>query len=278
MLASLSLKQAEASLLAAGVVSAAAEAELLMCHLMEISRGELVTQLVLDRELQSPGGYFDLVEVRCTRVPLQHITGKAPFRSIELKVGKGVFIPRPETEQVVQVAINFLALLPGQPKALDIGTGSGAIAISIAKETHAKVTAIELSSAAAEFARANIEALKVDVELLEGDFMELIGHLAQFDLIISNPPYIPASMIPVDLEVRDYDPALALYGGEDGLDVVRDLAASTKLILREGGLLVLEHADGQSDSICELLLENNWRSVQVHPDPTGRLRAVSATR
>jgi release factor glutamine methyltransferase len=278
MLASLSLKQAEASLLAAGVVSAAAEAELLMCHLMEISRGELVTQLVLDRELQSPDGYFDLVEVRCTRVPLQHITGKAPFRSIELKVGKGVFIPRPETEQVVQVAIDFLALLPGQPKALDIGTGSGAIAISIAKETHARVTAIELSSDAAEFARANIEALKVDVELLEGDFMELIGNLPQFDLIISNPPYIPASMIPVDLEVRDYDPALALYGGEDGLDVVRDLAASTKLVLREGGLLVLEHADGQSDSICELLLENNWRSVQVHPDPTGRLRAVSATR
>jgi release factor glutamine methyltransferase len=278
MLASLSLKQAEASLLAAGVVSAAAEAELLMCHLMEISRGELVTQLVLDRELQSPGGYFDLVEVRCTRVPLQHITGKAPFRSIELKVGKGVFIPRPETEQVVQVAIDFLALLPGQPTALDVGTGSGAIAISIAKETHAKVTAIELSSDAAEFARANIEALKVDVELLEGDFMEHIGNLPQFDLIISNPPYIPASMVPVDLEVRDYDPALALYGGEDGLDVVRDLAASTKLILREGGLLVLEHADGQSDSICELLLENNWRSVQVHPDPTGRLRAVSATR
>ena len=278
MLASLSLKQAEASLLAAGVVSAAAEAELLMCHLLKISRGELVTQLVLDRELQSPDGYFDLVEVRCTRVPLQHITGKAPFRSIELKVGKGVFIPRPETEQVVQVAIDFLALLPGQPKALDIGTGSGAIAISIAKETHARVTAIELSRDAAEFARANIEALKVDVELLEGDFMELIGNLPQFDLIISNPPYIPASMVPVDLEVRDYDLALALYGGEDGLDVVRVLAASTKLILREGGLLVLEHADGQSDSICELLLENNWRSVQVHPDPTGRLRAVSATR
>jgi len=278
MLASSSLKQAEASLLAAEVVSAAADAELLMCHLLEISRGELVTQLVLDRELQAPDGYFDLVEVRCTRVPLQHIIGKAPFRSIELKVGKGVFIPRPETEQVVQVAIDFLGLLPGQPRALDIGTGSGAIAISIAKETHAKVTAIELSSYAAEFARANIKALEADVELLEGDFMEHIGNLPQFDLIISNPPYIPASMVPVDLEVRDYDPALALYGGEDGLDVVRDLVASTKLILREGGLLVLEHADGQSDSICELLLENNWRSVQVHPDPTGRLRAVSATR
>ena len=104
-----------------------------------------------------------------------------------------------------------------------------------------------------------------------------MGNLPQFDLIISNPPYIPDSMVPLDQEVRDYDPALALYGGEDGLDIVRDLVATTKLILREGGLLVLEHADGQSDSICELLLENNWRRIQVHPDSTGRLRAVSAT-
>ena len=168
-------------------------------------------------------------------------------------------------------------MLPGEPLALDIGTGSGAIAISIAKETHAKVTAIELSGAAAEFARANISALEANVDLLEGDFMELIGNLPQFDLIISNPPYIPDSMVPLYQEVRDYDPALALYGGEDGLDIVRDLVATTKLILREGGLLVLEHADGQSDSICELLLENNWRRIQVHPDSTGRLRAVSAT-
>jgi len=277
VLASTSLKQAEASLSAAGIISAAAEAELLMCYYLEISRGELATQLVLDTDLEAPSGFFDLVELRCSRVPLQHITGKAPFRSIELSVGEGVFIPRPETEQVVQVAIDFLALLPGEPRALDIGTGSGAIAISIAKETNAKVTAIELSEAAAEFARANISALGANVDLLEGDFMELMGNLPQFDLIISNPPYIPNSMVPLDQEVRDYDPALALYGGEDGLDIVRDLVATTKLILREGGLLVLEHADGQSDSICELLLENNWRRIQVHPDSTGRLRAVSAT-
>jgi len=277
VLASTSLKQAEASLSAAGIISAAAEAELLMCYYLEISRGELATQLVLDTDLEAPSGFFDLVELRCSRVPLQHITGKAPFRSIELSVGEGVFIPRPETEQVVQVAIDFLALLPGEPRALDIGTGSGAIAISIAKETNAKVTAIEFSEAAAEFARANISALGANVDLLEGDFMELMGNLPQFDLIISNPPYIPNSMVPLDQEVRDYDPALALYGGEDGLDIVRDLVATTKLILREGGLLVLEHADGQSDSICELLLENNWRRIQVHPDSTGRLRAVSAT-
>ena len=212
MLASTSLKQAEASLSAAGIISAAAEAELLMCYYLEISRGELATQLVLDTDLEAPSGFFDLVELRCSRVPLQHITGKAPFRSIELSVGEGVFIPRPETEQVVQVAIDFLALLPGEPRALDIGTGSGAIAISIAKETNAKVTAIEFSEAAAEFARANISALGANVDLLEGDFMELMGNLPQFDLIISNPPYIPNSMVPLDQEVRDYDPALALYG------------------------------------------------------------------
>jgi len=150
--------------------------------------------------------------------------------------------------------------------------------ISIARETNAKVTAIELSSDAVEFARANIKTIEADIELLEGDFMEHLGNLPKFDLIISNPPYIPDSLVPVDQEVRDYDPALALYGGEDGLDVVRDLVSSTKLVLRDGGLLVLEHADGQSDAICQLLLENNWRRVQVHPDSTGRLRAVSATR
>jgi len=99
-----------------------------------------------------------------------------------------------------------------------------------------------------------------------------------FDLVISNPPYIPDGLVPHDVEVKDHDPALALYGGADGLDVIRDLVVVCRMLVRDGGLLVLEHADGQSDQVCQLLLENNWRSVQVHPDPTGRLRAVSATR
>lgn len=272
------LTEATQALSQAGIVSAKAEAEILLSHCLGISRGELITKLVLAESIELPSEFQRLLEMRKTRIPLQHLIGTAPFRNLELAVGPGVFIPRPETEQVTQIAIDFLSLLPGEPRALDIGTGSGAIAISLAKETNAQVTAIELSELAAEFASRNIEANAASVELLTGDFMELAGGLGEFDLVISNPPYIPESMTPIDIEVRDHDPELALYGGVDGLDVVRDLVSVCKLLVRPGGLLVLEHADGQSDEICELLLLNNWRRIQVHPDPTGRLRAVSATR
>lgn len=272
------LTEATQALSQAGIVSAKAEAEILLSHCLGISRGELITKLVLAESIEIPSEFQRLMEMRKTRIPLQHLIGTAPFRNLELAVGPGVFIPRPETEQVTQIAIDFLSLLPGEPRALDIGTGSGAIAISLAKETNAQVTAIELSELAADFASKNIEANAASVELLTGDFMELAGGLGEFDLVISNPPYIPESMTPIDIEVRDHDPELALYGGIDGLDVVRDLVSVCKLLVRPGGLLVLEHADGQSDEICELLLLNNWRRIQVHPDPTGRLRAVSATR
>jgi len=272
------LAEASQTLLRAGIVSHAAEAEILLSHCLKISRGELVTKLVMGQDLEIPTEFYELLEKRATRIPLQHLIGTAPFRSIDLAVGPGVFVPRPETEQVTQVAIDFLSLLPGEPTALDIGTGSGAIAISIAKETNAQVTAIELSESAAGYVKRNIENLNAPVKLLVGDFMELAGSLGVFDLVISNPPYIPDGLVPHDVEVKDHDPALALYGGADGLDVIRDLVVVCRVLVRDGGLLVLEHADGQSDQVCQLLLENNWRSVQVHPDPTGRLRAVSATR
>ena len=278
MLASLALQKAEAALVSAGIVSAKAESEILLSHALGISRGELLARLITEANLEVGQQFSELVELRCTRLPLQHILGTAPFRSLELKVGPGVFIPRPETEQVAQIAIDFLNFLPGQPTALDIGTGSGAIAIALATETNASVTAIEISDKAAGFASANIASSNADVTLIVDDFLETLGSLPEFDLVISNPPYIPNGLLPIDPEVRDHDPALALYGGEDGLDVIRDLASGVKLVLRDGGLFVLEHADGQSDAIRELLLEQDWRSVQVHPDPTGRLRAVSAIR
>ncbi|MDG2496587.1 MAG: peptide chain release factor N(5)-glutamine methyltransferase [Aquiluna sp.] len=278
MLASAALLEAQEALATAGVLSAKAESEILLAHVLKISRGQVLAKLITEPDLEVDEGFGVLIERRCTRVPLQHILGTAPFRSLELAVGPGVFIPRPETEQVAQIAIDFLNLLPGESKALDIGTGSGAIAIAIAAETNTVVTAIEISKEAAVFTAENISNLNANVTLIVADFLEVIGALPEFDLVISNPPYIPNDMVPIDPEVRDHDPALALYGGEDGLDIIRDLATGVKLVLRDGGLFVLEHADGQSDAICELLLENNWRSIQVHPDPTGRLRAVSATR
>jgi release factor glutamine methyltransferase len=262
---------------AAGIVSFEAESEILLADFLSISRGEL-NALALTGEERDLSEFEDLVRRRESREPLQHITGKAPFRSIELQVGPGVFIPRFETELVTQVAIDFLRTLPKPGTAVDVGTGSGAIAISLALETSASVVAIEQSAEACEFARRNIVALAPEVELIHGDFADTLPSLEDVDLVISNPPYIPSGAVPLDPEVRDFDPEAALYSGEDGLNAIRELAVMAQIPLRSGGLLVIEHADTQSDEVSELLLSEGWRAVSVHPDNTGRLRAVSAWR
>ncbi|MEY5145779.1 MAG: peptide chain release factor N(5)-glutamine methyltransferase [Actinomycetota bacterium] len=271
---------AKEKLASSGVPSPDADAHWLLAHATDSTRAELLTNISFDLVLtQEQITEFNLsLEKRLRRIPLQHITGTAAFRSLELAVGPGVFIPRFETEQVTQIAIDFLNSLPARPKAIDVGTGSGAIAISLAKETNAEVYAIELSASAVDYARANIEGNEVEVKLFEGEFELLLPTLRDLDLIISNPPYIPISAVPQDPEVRDFDPELALYSGEDGLDAIRALIDLALLSLRPGGMLVLEHADGQSDLVRELLLEAGYGAVSVHPDPTGRLRAVSAIR
>ena len=262
---------------AAGIVSFEAESEVLLADFLQVSRGEL-RAMALTGEERDLLDLEPLVERRVSREPLQHITGKAPFRSIELQVGPGVFIPRFETELVTQIAIDYLNSLPTPGRAVDVGTGSGAIAISLSRESSATVFAIEQSEEAAEYARKNIQELAPGVELIVGDFAGELPTLQDLDVVISNPPYIPSSAVPIDPEVRDYDPELALYSGEDGLNAIRELAACAQIPLRPGGLLVLEHADGQSDEVRELLLSEGWRSVSAHPDNTGRLRAVSALR
>ena len=262
---------------AAGIVSFEAESEVLLADFLGVSRGEL-RSMAMTGEARDLRDLEPLIQRRVCREPLQHITGKAPFRSIELKVGPGVFIPRFETELVTQIAIDYLNALPTPGRAVDVGTGSGAIAISLSRESSATVFAIEQSKEAAEWARKNLQDLEPEVELIVGDFAIELPRLENLDCVISNPPYIPSNAVPLDPEVRDYDPELALYSGEDGLNAIRELAACAQIPLRSGGLLVIEHADGQSDEVRELLLSEGWRSVSVHSDNTGRLRAVSALR
>ena len=265
-----------------GIASPQAEARQLVAHVLGCTLGELDLRLTFGFELSTEQAALlhQLLVRRASREPLQHILGKAPFRHLELAVGPGVFVPRPETETVCELAISALRkTTERQPLALDIGTGSGAIAAALATETNARVIAIELSAAAAAYAARNFAQLAPAVELRVGDFRDQSGDLAgQLDLIISNPPYIPESAVPVDAEVRDYDPDLALYSGPDGLDLIRELAVFGLLLLKPGGHLILEHADGQSDSVVELLLSEGWSSVSPHPDATGRLRAVTAKR
>lgn len=260
----------------AGIVSAATDAELIVAHHLGLSRGELQAWALSEKSIEPTKELLKDIELRASRVPLQHLTGLAPFRNLELSVGPGVFIPRPETEAVVDIAISKISQLDS-PRVLDIGTGSGAIAISIATETQSAVTAVEASAQAHAFAKRNIEKFAPQITLLLGDFRDLELGFGAYDLVISNPPYIPLTAIPLDPEVRDHDPDLALYGGEDGLDMIREIIETSMYLLAPGGSLVLEHADGQSDAVCELLL-GSWQQVSAHQDATGRYRAVSATR
>ena len=267
----------------AGIESAQADAELLLAHVLGISRGQLQAKALVGETLTQQ--QLDLIDPlasrRIAREPLQHLTGIAYFRRLELSVGKGVFVPRPETEAVVQLAIDELNRLAGNPIAIDLGTGSGAIALAMATEVpHARVFAVEKSTEAFIFTRTNFERYEsTGARLVLGDLTEEFQELnGTAQVVVSNPPYIPTEAVPRDIEVRDFDPELALYGGEDGMAVMNLVSASAKRLLVPGGLLVVEHADSQAEQVCQLLLAQGWSEVTKHQDLTGRDRAVTARR
>lgn len=267
----------------AGIESAQADAELLLAYVLGISRGQLQAKALVGETLSQQ--QLDLIDPlasrRISREPLQHLTGIAHFRRLELSVGRGVFVPRPETEAVVQLAIDELNRLDGNPIAIDLGTGSGAIALAMATEVpHARVFAVEKSTEAFIFTRTNFERYEsTGARLVLGDladeFQELNGTA---NVVVSNPPYIPTAAVPRDAEVRDFDPELALYGGEDGMSVMHLVSASAQRLLKHLGLLVVEHADSQGEQVRQLLLAQGWSEVTQHQDLTGRDRAVSARR
>lgn len=266
----------------AGVPSARVDAELLVGHVLGLSRGGVQAKVATDAALSAEDSVTiaGLVERRAAREPLQHITGVAPFRSRELAVGPGVFVPRPETEQVAQYAIDALAASAGpQPIAVDLGTGSGAIALALATEVpHAFVYGVEVSPRAFVWTKQNFRA----VENARAVFIDLAVALPELDgtvdVVISNPPYIPLGAIPRDPEVRLHDPEIALYGGDDGLDVVRQVSATALRLLHPGGTLVLEHGELQASAIGELLRQDGWRAIAHHRDLLGRDRATTALR
>lgn len=266
----------------AGVPDALVDAELLAGHVLGLGRGEVQAALVRgDRVSAEDSIRFDeLTARRVAREPLQHITGTAPFRHLELAVGPGVFVPRPETETVVQFAIDALqnASEPA-PIGVDLGTGSGAIALAMATEVpHARIHAAELSPEAHAWAARNtagVENLALVLADMGEAFPELDGTAA---VVISNPPYVPDAAVPRDPEVRLFDPAMALYGGPDGLEIVRVLSSRALRLLRSGGLLVIEHGELQGESIRDLLTEDGWRATATHRDLTSRDRATTAVR
>jgi release factor glutamine methyltransferase len=308
------LKWAHEELADAGVASPQADAEALLAHALGVDRAEVRRLAVLGREV--PDGvadaFADLVARRAAREPLQHLTGVAAFRHLELAVGPGVFVPRPETEEVAQVAIDEAAKVIAEREGagavvVDLCTGSGAIALAVATEVPgARVHAVELDKDAHAWAERNVDALSAVaagiepgstpegqdpperiVRLVKGDARTaLYGIDGMADVVVSNPPYVPSDAVPVDPEVAEHDPAVALYGlGPDGLEVPRGITDAAARLLRSGGLYVMEHAEVQAEAAQAMVAaarDAEGRPVFGEPetrkDLTGRPRMVVARR
>jgi release factor glutamine methyltransferase len=269
------LADAEDRLTEAGVASPRVDAELLLAHVTGLPRSLLLVA-ARPNDVQRRS-YLELVDARAQRVPLQHLTGSAAFRFVDLEVGPGVFVPRPETEVLAGWAIEQAAPIDS-PRVVDLCTGSGAIALAVVHEVPgAIVHAVELDEVAFGWAQRNLSGSGVDLRL--GDAANAFADLdGQVDVVVSNPPYIPLdAWESVAPEVRDHDPALALWSGDDGLDAIRMIEATAARLLRPGGVVDVEHADAQGESAPAVFGER-WSDVRDHPDLSGRPRFVTATK
>jgi len=277
-------------LAAAGVPSPHADAEVLLAHALGVERSRLGVLAALGRDVDPAvaARFAALLEERADRVPLQHLTGRAGFRELDLAVGPGVFVPRPETEGVAQLAVDEarrLAAQGGRPVVVDLCTGSGAIALAVAAEVPAaRVHAVELDPLAHAWAQRNAEEtaarLGAQVDLRLGDAATAFGDLdGAVDVVVSNPPYVPPGAVPQEREVAEHDPEVALYGGgDDGLEVPRRVVAAAARLLRAGGLVVVEHAEVQEAGARRMFDAATWRDVESHRDLTGRPRSTTARR
>jgi release factor glutamine methyltransferase len=271
---------ATARLRAAGVASPEHDAAELLAHVLGTTRGSLV--LVEEVASSAAEEYDALVARRAAREPLQHLTGVAGFRNVELAVGPGVFVPRPETELLAGWAVaraqELLDAGAASVHVVDLCTGSGAIARAVADEVPAAVVhAVELDESAYAWAGRNLE--RTGVDLRHGDMATAFDDLrGTVDVVTCNPPYIPLeAWESVAPEARDHDPHLALFSGTDGLDAIRVLEQRAAVLLRPGGLLGFEHADVQGESAPAVLsAAGRWADVRDHADLAGRARWTTA--
>lgn len=266
------LNEGVKTLSAAKLPSPAADVRTLLAYVCEVEPGEI---LMLDEITEDQATQFrELISQRVEGTPLQHLTGTAYFRYIQVTVGPGVFVPRPETETMVGWAVDQLKTL-NNPVVVELCTGSGAIAKALANEVPAaKIYAVENSEKAFEYAKRNLADTGVELALADmvNAFEPLNGTV---DLVISNPPYLPAGQIEqLPTDVKNHDPITALASGEDGLDDIKVVAEVAARLLKPGGWVVVEHGDDQGDS-ASAIFQGRFGQVQDHPDLTGRPRFVT---
>ncbi|NDF56997.1 MAG: peptide chain release factor N(5)-glutamine methyltransferase [Actinobacteria bacterium] len=263
------------------------DAEILLAHLLGVSRKEIHSQglEIDDTQLEKiTNEYNDLISQRLLGRPVQYITGSAPFRYLDLEVGEGVLIPRPETEVLVDRAIGFLTSANDKDlnkSVVDLGAGSGAISIAIASEATLKnlkvsVVAVEKSEKAAEWLNKNIAKYDLPIRVVIEDVQTALPGV-KADLVVANPPYIPNDE-PLPNEVENFEPELALRGGKvDGMQVPKIFIEAAARLLKPDGVFIIEHHEKQAELIKQVL-DQDFKLPQTHADLTGRDRFTSARR
>ena len=259
------------------------EAEHLLAHVLGISRMDLHNPLTVEGALSAIADmsiveetFWKLLDRRCAHEPLQYLTGVAYFRHLELKVGPGALVPRPESELLVEVTLQHIETLSGAVSVVDLGAGSGALALSIATEaqqTH--VVAVEKSAAAVVWLRENVSFIDEKVRIIEGDVSDALDGV-KCDVVIANPPYIPDSQV-LPRDVAEHEPVVALFGGPDGMDLPRRFIESAARLLKSGGFLAIEHHESQGTDI-EDAMSDLFENVHLHHDLAGRPRFTTGLR
>jgi release factor glutamine methyltransferase len=259
------------------------EAEILLAHTLGISRMDLHNLLTVENALAAIGDmaiveetFWKLLDRRCAHEPLQYLTGVAYFRHLEIKVGPGVLVPRPESELLVESVLTYIEKLSGAVSVVDLGSGSGALALAIATEApHTYVIAVEKSPEAIYWLKENVSFIDEKVRILESDVATALDGV-KCDVVIANPPYVPDSQeLPRD--VAEHEPAIALFGGADGMKAPRLFISTASRLLKEGGFLAIEHHEEQGPAIADVL-SADFTDILLHQDLTGRPRFMTAVR
>ena len=259
------------------------DAEHLLAHVLGISRMDLHNSVLVETTL----GAFDSTEVieeqfyamldrRIDHEPLQYVTGLAPFRYLEIEVGPGVLVPRPESELLVDAVLTHIKNLPAPVSVIDLGAGSGALALAIATEAPStRVIAVENSPEAIFWLKKNVSVIAENVRVVEGDVADVLPGI-KCDVVIANPPYIPDGQV-LPRDVASFEPHAALFGGASGMELPMIFITAAARLLKSAGVLVIEHSEEQGASIAsELALD--FESITLHDDLLGRPRWTSAVR